>query len=104
MKVAIGQIVYLRRTYKNTHLYGESTVTKVGRKYANLANGKRFNLSNGYEVSNYSPDFKVYSNEQVLKDTIEKETLLKEIRQFFTPHNADLSLTKLRTINKIIKT
>ena len=109
----VGQRVYLK-PINNALRYGneirECVVIKVGRKYFYAYKpGERedfatkFNLETMFNVTTYSPDWKVYLSKQDIIDERESEELTASIRKQFDHYGkSKLTLDQLRHIKRII--
>jgi hypothetical protein len=114
-KLSIGLKVYLKPV-NNAARYGnneikELVIKKIGKKYffvggENQDNERfwtKFDIEELREVSNYSPDWKLYFSKQEILDEQESDKLTSEIRNKFGSYGRlDLTLDQLRRIKEII--
>jgi len=108
----VGQKAYLeltgnaKRGKKKEELIQECVIEAVGRKYV-TAKGRKFEESDIYdglkEHTSYSVDYVLYSSKEVIQKKFEKDELLGEIKDFFLHGGKELSLEKLREIQRIIE-
>lgn len=105
----VGQTVYLRphkfanaRTKKQG--IKEATVKKVGRKYAHLDSGAKYDMSTGLDADNYNSIYVMYPNKEALDVQFEHEELERKVRQAI-PTNGEweIDIEKLRQIVQIIE-
>lgn len=85
----------------------ECVVTKVGRKYISVESEERFIFDfykdNFLEVTNYSADYKLYSNIEEVYEERERKQLLKLIRNKIGQYGVvNISVEKLKMIQEIL--
>jgi len=103
----IGTTVYLEPIGNQTGYHNdivETTVTKVGRKYFEVAEfRKKFCLEKMQDVSEYSPNWIVWVSKQDIEDYREVINFYNRFRNLFTHYNTpNLNLQQLRDIDKIL--
>lgn len=109
----VGDKVYLN-PYGNKAGYGnkeirEYEIKKIGRKYFEVWKDKseisiiKFHLDNFRQVTNYTPDWRLYFSKQEILDEQEYNQLLEEVTEVFRHYGKpNLSLEQLRKIKDII--
>jgi hypothetical protein len=108
-KLSVGQKVYLK-PINNAARGGnkeilEAEIVKVGRKYFELNRGliKKYSMENLEQVTEYTPDYKLYFSKQDILDEYETNSLYSEIESKFGAWaKKDLTLDQLRRIKAII--
>lgn len=109
----VGQKVWMRGIGNNRNLgVVEGEVTKVGRKYFDVAEIRKdgwkfstqFHIDSLMNVTQYSSCWQVYFNQQDILDEDEKSQLLKDIREAFNYYNTDkaFTLSQLRKVKSIL--
>lgn len=79
----------------------ESQITKLGRDYVYTIEGK-FNKKTGWQQSDYTPNYRLWSSLEELENRQETETLFRNIRSFFDTGVCPCTLDQLRAIHAII--
>ncbi|WP_298833843.1 hypothetical protein [uncultured Planococcus sp.] len=90
----VGQSVALRlqgnrarHAEKGEMSYVLGTVQKVGRKYITV-DGIQFDTSSGYDKSDYSANYQLFENEELLLEILEKEQLYDKLRTTFGSYSS----------------
>lgn len=104
----IGQQVYVK-PIGNRGRYSSkvttSTVNKIGKKYFYLDGYRRvkFSLDTMTEVSDYTPNYKVYESLETIEGEIEYVQKLSSIKQYFSVYGStNLTIDQIRLIYNII--
>jgi hypothetical protein len=107
-KIKIGLKIYLKpigNMLRCRKEIKECTISKIGRKYFEVEEipNIKFQIENLRQVTNYTPDWKVYFSKQEILDEQEYDELFTELRKIFSERNkTDLTLEQLRKIKEIV--
>lgn len=107
-KLVVGQPIFYKSIYgkKGDDKLKESTISKVGNKFFEIdgLHREKFSIETLYHVDSpiCTSSYKSYLNEQDYIDEQEALKISTELRKFFDCFNINLSLDKLREIQKII--
>jgi hypothetical protein len=109
----VGDKVYLKAVNNNARYdkevrIEEYEIKKIGRKYFEVWEDNKewttvkFNVENKRQVTNYSPNWKLYFSKQEILDDEEKKSIERELSDVFRYSSSKLSLDQLRRIKTII--
>lgn len=108
----IGQTAYIeilvksRKGYPLKECYYPCEITTVGKEFVTAA-GYHFEQSDKYygalaESTVFLPEVVLWPNLEALTEKIEKEKMIREIRDYFDEARINLNLNELRKIKEII--
>ena len=103
--IKVGDPIYLipvNSRYKGSRIEDivEDEVVKVGRKYVyTLKKGLKFYLDSGAEYTEYSANYRAYSNKLKLESVITKGQLVESVFRRVSKHS--LSLLPIRILRSI---
>lgn len=83
----------------------ESKISKIGRKYFELEDkyfGRFYKDNLEQDAGNYTSNYKVYFSLQEIEDRKEAQALYDNLKKYFSGWNSSLSLSQLKSIDKII--
>lgn len=105
----VGQKVYLEPINNNARYskeIKESRISKIGRKYFELEDkyyGRFFIESMRQDCGQYISGYNAYLSMQEIEDKKEAQKLFAEIKKVFSGFGTEIPLSKLKEIERIIK-
>lgn len=100
----VGQKVWLEplgnaaRYNKNIR---EGVISKIGRKYFEVDGYGKFELNSKLQVSDFTPNYRVFLSEQDITIEMERRELRNKLSEFFRSPQK-LTIEQMRQINEII--
>ncbi|MFF2531280.1 hypothetical protein ACFVS2_20470 [Brevibacillus sp. NPDC058079] len=113
-KITVGMPVLLKPVGNRARFHGEEiqeyVIKKVGRKYFEVwKDGMeyttiKFHIDSFEQVTDYTPDWRLYCSMQEIIDEKETQAILDELRDVFKGYGRiqKISLVQLRKIKEII--
>ena len=107
MNVTVGQTVYLEprgNAARRSKEIQQAVVSKVGRKYFTVEDGRQFHLDSGvHNAGQFTGEWKAYESLEEIENKRLANSLHDKIKKEFSAHQAKHSLSDLKAVAEILK-